>query len=175
MAEFNRNITIAGYKVRLRLIQPSDAPLLVDLFHQLSSHTIWLRFHQQAERFTEEQILQGATRLSDLDGQRTGAVVATLTNEHGQEEIIGVARFARVHENDTEAETAIVVRDDFQHRGLGKHLFRALAKQAKAAGVTYAFGWVRPENIYLMKFVRRMGVKVESVTEHGERKIRVAL
>lgn len=168
-------VTIADYEVCLRLITKEDAALLVDLFYRLSSRTKWLRFHWRDHKFTEEEVWQHATRFADLDWQQEAAVIATVIEADGREHAIGVARLARQNVSDTEAEAAIVVRDDFQKLGLGKHLLRALAQQAKQMGITHAIGWVMPENVYLMKLVTRLGFKVESITKYGERMVRVEI
>ena len=77
---------------------------------------------------------------------------------------------------DTDAEVAIVVRDDFQRKGLGKHLLRLLADRACRIGITHFTAWIMAENIRLMKLIEGMELKnVESHTRHGEKKIRVPL
>jgi acetyltransferase len=149
--------------------------LLVDLFCQLSKRTKWLRYHWREHKFTDEEILQQSTDLCNVDWQHKAAIIAVIIEEDGQEHAVGAAHVVRENVEDTEAEGAIVVRDDFQSKGLGKYLFRALAERAKQMGITHVFGWVMPENVYLMKFVRRLGVEVESKTEYGERKVRVKL
>jgi len=85
-----------------------------------------LRFHSLAQNFSEEQVWQQANIMCHADWQRQTAIVATITGENGTEQIIGVAHFVRADDHNSEAESAIVIRDDFQRRGLGKHLLRAL-------------------------------------------------
>ena len=89
---------------------------------------------------------------------------------------MGVARFVRATVEDHEAEVAVVVRDDFQRKGLGKHLLLTLADKARALGLTHFTAWVMAENIRLMKLIKNMELKnIESETRHGQRKIRVPL
>jgi GNAT superfamily N-acetyltransferase len=77
---------------------------------------------------------------------------------------------------DTEAEVAVVVRDDFQRKGLGKHLLLTLADKARKVGVAYFTAWVASDNIRLMKLIKDMELKnVQSETRHGQTKIRVPL
>jgi GNAT superfamily N-acetyltransferase len=104
------------------------------------------------------------------------AVVATIIEADGQEHAVGVARFVRASVEDEEAEVAIVIRDDFQRKGLGKHLLAILAEKARELGITYFSAWVMSENIRLMKLIKSMELKnVESDMRHGETKIRVPL
>jgi GNAT superfamily N-acetyltransferase len=165
----------SGQQVNLRLIKDGDAGLLVDLFHHLSPETRRLRFHLYMESLPEEKVWREAITLSTLDPQRHVAVVATMVEADGQEHAIGVARFARAALEDREAEVAIVVRDDFQRKGLGRILLTKLADKARELGITHFSGWVMAENVHLMKLIRKLEVKLESETRHGQRRVRVTL
>lgn len=165
----------SGQQVNLRLIRPEDTALLVDLFHNLSPETRRLRFHLYTERMPEEEVWRNAITLSNLDPQRHVAVVATVIEADGEEHAIGVARFARAMLEEREAEVAIVVRDDFQRKGVGRVLLIRLAEKARELGITHFSGWVMAENIHLMKLIKRLEVKLETEIRHGERKVRVAI
>ena len=102
--------------------------------------------------------------------------MATIVEEDGKEHAVGVARFARAEIEDDEAEVAIVVRDDFQRKGLGRHLLRILAEKAREMNIVYFTAWVMTENVRLMKLIRGLELKnVESETKYGETKIRVPI
>ncbi|MCK6626867.1 MAG: GNAT family N-acetyltransferase [Anaerolineae bacterium] len=167
--------TPAGQQICLRFIQSTDAGLLVDLFHHLSAETKRLRFHLYTERLPEERVWQEAITLSNLDPQRHVAVVATVVEADGEEHAVGVARFARALPKDREAEVAIVVRDDFQRKGVGRALLTQLAKVARERGITHFSGWVLAENVNLMKLIKNLEVTVETETKYGERKVRAAI
>ena len=176
MSELGTYTTYSGQKINIRLIEKGDAALLVDMFHRLSPETKRLRFHLYTARIPEERVWQEAKTLSDLDPQRQVAVVATIVEDDGEEHAVGVARFARDTVEDTEAEVAIVVRDDFQRKGLGKYLLRLLADKGREIGITHFTAWIMAENIRLMKLIEGMELKnVESETRHREQKIRVPL
>src|SRR5262245_48754384 len=171
--ELGNFILHSGQAVRLRLIQKEDAALLVELFHQLSPETKRLRFNLYTEKLPEERIWREAVALSDLNPQQHVAVVATVMDEEGQERAIGVARFVRATPQDTEAEVAVVVRDDFQRKGLARQLLNELALKARELGITYFSAWIMSENLRLMKLIKSMELKnVESDLRHGQRKIR---
>ena len=166
----------SGQEVRLRLIQKEDAALLVDLFHHLSPEAKRLRFSLYTEKLPEERIWQEAIALSDLNPQQHVAVVATITDEEAHERAVGVARFVRPTPHDTEAEVAVVVRDDFQRKGLGRHLLNVLGLKARDLGIRYFSAWIMNENIRLMKLIKSMELKnVESDIRHGQHKIRVPI
>ena len=175
MSVLGHHTTPSGQQVSLRLIKDGDAGLLVDLFHQLSPETRRLRFHLYTERLPEEKVWREAITLSTLDPQRHVAVVATILEADGAEHAVGVARFARPTLEDREAEVAIVVRDDFQRKGLGRILLTQLADKARELGITHFSGWVMAENIHLMKLIKKLEVKLESETRHGQRRVRVTI
>ena len=168
--------TRTGQEVELRLIKKGEAGLLVDLFHHLSPESKRLRFHLYATRLPEELIWGEAEHLSDLDPRRQVAVVGTVIEPDGEEHAVGVARFALTKAEDVEAEVAIVVRDDFQRKGLGKHMLGILADRAREMGVSYFTAWVMTDNVRLMKLIKGLELKdYESETRHGETLIRVPI
>jgi len=168
--------THSGQTVKLRLVKKGDAALLVDMFYRLSPETKRLRFHLYTIKIPEEQVWQEAEKLSDLDPQLQVAIVATTFEKDGRERAVAVARFVRQTVEDTEAEVAVVVRDDFQRRGLGKRLLLILADRARELEITHFTAWVVDDNIRLMKLIKDMELKnVESEARHGQRKIRVPL
>ena len=176
METINTFVSRTGDTINLRLVRKDDAALLVDLFYHLSPESKRLRFHLYTAKIPEKKVWEEARRLSDLDPQRQLAIVATLTDSHDQEHAVGVARFARAKATDTEAEVAVVVRDDFQRRGLGKHLLLTLAEKAREMGITHFSAWVMAGNIRLMKLIRDLELKdIESETRYGETKIRAPI
>lgn len=175
MSQLGHYVTPTGQQVYLRLIQPADAGLLVDLFHHLSPETKRLRFHLYTERLPEERVWREAITLSNLDPQCHVAIVAVITETDGEEHAVGVARFARATQADTEAEVAIVVRDDFQRKGLGRVLITTLAEKARQLGITHFAGWVMIENVPLMQLIKKLEVKIEAEISQGQQKIRVVI
>jgi GNAT superfamily N-acetyltransferase len=175
MSKLDTYITHSGEEITIRLLEKSDTELLVDMFNRLSPESTRLRFHLYTTRIPEERMQQEAEALTKCD-QCHMAVVATVQEDDGQEHAVGVAHFARANPKDTDAEIAVVVRDDYQRKGLGKYLLKILGNQARKEGVTHFTAWILAENIRLMKLVKGMELKnVESETRHGEQKIRVPL
>ena len=173
---FDTYETRAGQVVSLRRVKKGDAALLVDMFDRLSPETKRLRFHLYTAKIPEERVWQEAEKLSDLDPYRQVAIVGTVVEADGREHAVGVARFMRPTAEDHEAEVAVVVRDDYQRKGLGKYLLLSLTEQARGLGITHFTAWVVSDNIRLMKLIKNMELKnVESETRYGQTKIRVPL
>jgi len=163
-----------GRLVTVRPIRPDDAPRLVDLFHRLSGRSRQLRFHTYAGNVSEEEVWEQAVALSDLDARREAALVA-VAEEDGAERIVGVARFARARPEDVEAETAIVVRDDYQSGGLGTYLLWRLIAVAHEMGVKAFCAWVLTENTAVMRIVKNVGLPARMTVRHGENYLVVPL
>lgn len=175
MKNLGKFITRSGREVKFRYIEEGDAALLVDLFDNLSFESKRLRFHLYTEKIPKERIWKEAVALSTLDPALQVAIVGLVTEDDGQEHAVAVARFARASVDDTEAEAAIVVRDDIQRNGLARKLFEILAEKACEKGITHFVGWVLAENIRLMKLIEKLEVPVESEIRYGQRKVRIPI
>lgn len=168
--------TRAGQQIQLRFIDRKDAALLVDFFNHLSYESRRLRFHLYTAKITQDRIWDEARKLSDLNPQLQVAIVATVIGPDSNEQAVGVARLARAAPAATEAEVAVVVRDDFQRKGLGKHLLFKLAEQARKRGITHFTAWVLADNVRLMKLIRGLEIKgLEKDTRYGETHIRAPI
>jgi acetyltransferase len=164
----------SGQTVLIRAIRPSDASLLVDMFHHLSERTRRLRFHTYTGKLVKERIWREAIALSDLDPTRQAALVAVHEDEIDQY-IVGVARLARATAEDTDAEAAIVVRDDFQKLGLGTHLMSLLVPTARAMGIQRLCGWIMTGNKHMLHMIHKANLPIERDTRSGETFVAVSL
>lgn len=168
--------TYSGQTIHIRLIRPEDTSLLIEMFDRLSPESKRLRFHLYTSRIPEEIIRREAMALSESDPERRLALVALIEAKPGQH-AVGVAQLVRASATATEAEVAIVIRDDFQRKGLGRHLLRLLARQARTLGITHFTAWVMAHNLRLMKLIHSMEEvkQMESESRRGETKIRVPI
>jgi acetyltransferase len=153
--------------VTIRQIRPSDAALLVEMFHHLSEKSRRLRFHAYTGNLPQERIWREAIALSDLDPARQVALVAVAHDTKGKH-IVGVARFARASADAVEAEAAVVVRDDFQRMGLGTHLLVSLLPLARELGIERVFGWVMAENRHMMQIISKTNLPIHRENHSGE-------
>ncbi|HKI89094.1 MAG TPA: GNAT family N-acetyltransferase [Draconibacterium sp.] len=72
------------------------------------------------------------------------------------EEEIGVARFI-IDSDGKSCEFAIVVADEWQNRGLGEKLMKALIGHAQARGIERIHGSVLKSNPVMLQFVKGLG------------------
>jgi acetyltransferase len=151
----------------IRRIRPSDATLLVEMFHHLSERSKRLRFHAYTGNLPEARIWREAIALSDLDPTRQAAVVAVYSDNAG-EHMAGVARIARATAEAIEAEAAVVVRDDFQRMGLGTHLMTLVLPLAQSMGIQRLFGWVMSENRHMLRILDKTRLPIHRENHSGE-------
>ena len=103
----------------IRPLTPADRPALADFPNRVSAGSAIFRFHGSLTMLTGKTL----DLLLDLaDGQREAI---TAVDDRG---IAGVARFARDDLDPAAAEVAILVADEWQHRGLARQLLRPLAR-----------------------------------------------
>jgi GNAT superfamily N-acetyltransferase len=163
-----------GRQVTIRRITDSDTALLVDMYYHLSEETKRLRFHTIPRNLSEEQVWKEAMTLSHLDPQRQAALVAIIREDDG-EHAVGVARFSRATPTDIEAETAIVVRDDYQSAGIGKKLLYHLSEVARSMDIKKFNAWVLTENQRVLGIISNLNFPVELKTSRGETHVIVRL
>jgi len=150
-----------GSTVFLRPIQISDVDRLLGLARRFSRETMYLRFHHVVTKMSREE----ATRFCTIDYDHTFALVVTV-GEGDSEKLLAVARYYRLPREDM-AEFAIVVADKYQKQGIGTHLMRELAVDAKENGIRYLEGEVLVENKDMMHVIEACGFQVSEELEEG--------
>lgn len=152
-----------GTPILIRVIEPTDAPLLQAGFAQLSPLTIYLRFLSMRRNLSDAEALELAT----VDGQQRMALVAEW-QDGAARWIIGVARYGVIDVADpTTAEIAVVVGDPFQGRGLGSILMEQLTRYARAHGIQTWLAQINPSNARVLQFVQRSGLPLEKHLNDG--------
>lgn len=162
-----------GEVIALRLMKVSDTEQLIKLFYQLSPESRWRRFHMITDNLPLAEIRRRARELADVDNQRMAGAVVALAGEGEASEIVGVVRLARPpgEPNAVEAEAAIVVRDDYQGKGIGTELLRRMVPLARRMGVKRILAVFQPDNDIAIRLFRRLGLPYKMVVSHGASKM----
>ena len=127
----------------IRPLTPADRSALADFPNRVSAGSAIFRFHGSVTVLTDKTL----DLLLDLaDGQREAI---TAVDDRG---IAGVARFARDDLDPATAEVAILVADEWQHRGLARQLLRPLAGRARSAGIERFRAEIQAENTIARRF-----------------------
>ena len=123
----------------------------MDFVRKLSPETKFLRFMNTMRELPPAMV----ARLTQIDYDREMAFVAII-EENDVEVEIGVARYAVNPDGET-CEFAIVVAEDWQHRGLARRLMGVLIETARARGLHAMTGIFLSNNERMLKFVASLG------------------
>jgi acetyltransferase len=131
---------------------------------RLSEESRLRRFLAAKPRLTSSELRY----LTEVDGYDHYAIVAVPV-DRWDAPIVAVARFVRLLDEDpTTAEAAIVVADELQGKGLGKHLARAIADAARARGIQRIQASMLSDNPPALALMRVIGERLEDGGhEHG--------
>lgn len=150
-----------GPVVRFRPIKPTDEELLKELFYSHSEETILQRYFTVIRHLSHEQLQRFVT----LDYANDMALVGLIPHQGG-ERIICVGRYFK-NPSSLSAEVAITVHDDFQGRGLGTFLAKALVRIALDNGIKSFTADVMQNNRAMLAVFHSVARKIESELEDG--------
>ena len=139
-----------GARIEIRSISPSDRDLLRDAFERLSPESRYRRFFGPMPELSEREL----DYLTQVDHRDHEALIAI---EESSREMVGVARFIRMAPGGTVAEPAITVVDDWQGRGVGTALLRALLGRAIEEGIARFEAPVLASNIEAIRVLETLG------------------
>ncbi len=148
-----------GSEVVVRSIGPDDASLLQAFVRRLSARSRRFRFFAALAELSATQL----DRFVNVDPARDLALVALSGRQEGTA-IVAEARYALAQE-DNNAEFAIAVADDFQGRGLGRHLLKRLITTAWHRGVRRLFGEIKSDNRAMLTFAMHLGFRLRGSLE----------
>jgi acetyltransferase len=147
-----------GTKLTIRPIRPEDEPLMIDFHHKLSDRSVYLRYFQPL-KLTQRTAHERLTRICFIDYDREMALVAQRETPEGAGEIIAVGRLSKLH-GFSEAEIAVLVRDEFQHKGLGTELVSRLMKVAQDEKLQAVSSTMLGINREMRAICNRLGFKL---------------
>jgi GNAT superfamily N-acetyltransferase len=147
-----------GTGLRLRIGTPEDVDELLAGFDQFSDESRYKRFFTAKPHLTEPML----EHLSAVDRERHIAIgvfdpgrPSLAGGEDGAG--VGVVRVIRESRDAKEAEFAIAVVDEYQHRGVGRLLMEAAAVVADRLGIVSLHGTVLAENLPMRRLATSLG------------------
>lgn len=155
-----------GQQIRVRFLTPDDGDLLVNLVQRLSRETRYQRFHVSMDDVPLGEIRRRLPPFLAVDGVNNVALIALVDETEG-ERAIAVARFGR-RAGETEAEAAVVVRDDWHRQGIGSALMIQLVAAARSVGITRFTGMAQAGNRPVHALIKAVGLPYESHIDRAE-------
>ncbi len=150
-----------GLTVFIRPLRITDESLMRDLFYSLSGEAIYHRFFRVLKSMPHEQVQQ----FLRIDYEGEMALVATQGKEPDAP-ILGVGRYSLDRQTNL-AEAALLIRDDFQGKGMGTALLRALVEAARTRGIRGFTADVLADNHAMLHVFHKVFSSVQSRIEAG--------
>jgi acetyltransferase len=158
-----------GTPVTVRPIRPEDATIEREFVDSLSPQTRYLRFMGSLKNLTPAML----ARFTQVDYDREMALIGVVS-AGGTERQVGVARYV-VYPDGTSCEFAIVVSEDWQGRGLARHLMLRLIEIARERGLHVMAGQILTENMRMLQLAQSLGFVARDGQDPGVREVRLEL
>ena len=152
-----------GQRATIRAIRPEDAELERDFVHRLSEQSRFLRFMFGLQDLSPAML----SKFTQIDYDRELALIVVLPLPDGTEQQIGVARYIALQDEET-CEFAIVVSDEWQGKGVARHLFQRLIDIARDRRMKVMTGITLRENTRMIDLSRALGFATRADTDEPE-------
>ncbi len=150
-----------GTKVFFRAMKPSDEEAMRRLFYRLSGNTVFYRYFSPIKTMPHSKNQEYV----NVDYRNTMSVVGII-EEAGTERIIAEGRYVR-HADDSLADVAFVVDEQFTGRGLALFLLDMLIRYSRGQGITGFCADVLYDNKPMLKVLEKLPFVVNSKLESG--------
>jgi acyl-CoA hydrolase/RimJ/RimL family protein N-acetyltransferase len=145
-----------GERVFIRPVRPTDEDLVREFFYSLTPETLYRRFAGVRSTISHAERL----RLTNVDYESEMTLLA-VTVESGHERLVGIGSFYTDAARNS-AETAFLIADEFQGKGLGTALFRRLADIARTKGLRTVTAQMQADNFAMRRVLERSGLPLET-------------
>ena len=145
----NRLTLRNGRTIEFRPLLPSDEFAYRNFFYSLQEKTIYFRFFYKMKLFSHEVVQQ---QWASVDYRKNMSMIG-LARIAGHQEVIAIGSYAE--ENESRAEVAFVVREDFQSMGIASHLLATMEKIAKANNYKSFLATVLRENTAMLHVFKK--------------------
>lgn len=149
-----------GIDICIRASRPDDADRVVEAFHLLDKESVYLRFFGNKKEISEAEL----QRFREVDFDRRVVLLGTIQKD-GREIVIASCSYARVDE--TVAEVAFLVEEDYHRLGVAGRMLKHLGLIAVAAGIKTFVAEVLPQNRGMLGVFGRCGWPLKSHVADG--------
>ena len=163
-----RRTTRSGLRLLLRPVKLNDEPLLKDFFYSLSDQSIYKRFISARTDMPHERLQEFVV----IDYTKEMVILAIEESDE-KNIVVGIGQYG-IDDITHSAEFALVVRDEYQNRGIGTILISYLTNLAKKQGLLGFTAEVLVENIPMLHLFEKMGFDIHKRTSSGVYELKMA-
>ncbi|MGD0022243.1 MAG: GNAT family N-acetyltransferase [Smithellaceae bacterium] len=156
-----------GLTIRFRAIKPSDEDEMRRLFYRFSDQAVYYRYFSPIKTMPHEKMQEYV----NVDYRYHMSIVA-IVDESGVEKIIAEARYAR-SKNESFADTAFIVDESYQGKGIASYLFELLIRIAREEGIAGFKADVLANNKAMLKVYEKSPYPVHTVLSEGVYKLTI--
>ena len=150
-----------GLNVRFRAIKPSDEDEMRRLFYRFSDQTVYYRYFSPIKTMPHRKMQEYV----NVDYRYVMSIVGVV-EDVGVEKIIAEARYVRSKDHQN-ADTAFVVDEKYQGRGIASFLFDLLIRVAREEGVGGFTADVLADNKGMLNVFEKAPFPVQAVLSGG--------
>ena len=151
-----------NFRIFLRPVKISDEPLIKDFYYALSEKSLYQRFLSLRRHLPHAEMQK---YFVVIDYTREMAILA-VRQYSGREIITGMAQYC-IGEDSLSAELSIIVRDDYQNKGIGFELLSYLVTVAKNQGLHTFTADILPDNSAVFRLIDRLGLEYDRKWQDG--------
>ncbi|MEE4378002.1 MAG: bifunctional acetate--CoA ligase family protein/GNAT family N-acetyltransferase, partial [Candidatus Competibacteraceae bacterium] len=152
--ELEESLTLrTGQAILVRPIRPEDEARYYAFHRHLTREDLFFRFFMNTHGDIPRSQM---ARLTQIDYDREMAFIATIRDEQGEEQMLGVVH-TTTDPNNITAEYAVSVRSDLQGQGLGQTLMSKMVEYCRNRKTQEIMGYVLADNRSMLKVCDRLG------------------
>jgi acyl-CoA hydrolase/RimJ/RimL family protein N-acetyltransferase len=156
-----------GSRAFMRPLKLTDESKVREMFYKLSERSVRDRFFRVVEAMPHEKLQE----LLRVDYGADMALVV-LTDSSEEADLVGIGHY-NTNPRTNMADTAYLVRDDYQGKGICTLLLNALVGIARQHGIAGFTADVRPENLGMVRILHKSGYAVESEMADGDVRVTI--
>ncbi len=152
-----------GTNITIRPIRPEDATIEQVFVKKLSAESKYLRFMHGLDQLSPMML----ARLTQIDYNREMALIAVINEGTKNARIIGVVRYVTNPDRHS-CEFALTVGDDYQRKGIGRHLMKRIMVVARDRSMEVIEGEVLSINVKMLRLLEQLNFRVVHQAEDLE-------
>jgi acyl-CoA hydrolase len=150
-------------RIHFRAIKPSDEDEMRRLFYRFSDQAVYYRYFSAIKTMPHDRMQEYV----NVDYRSMMSIVGVV-EESGREIIVAEARYVRRKDKDRRyADTAFIVDESYQGRGIATFLFNLLIRVARENGVEGFTADVLADNKSMLKVFEKAPFSVQAVLAYG--------